>query len=234
MSADTSATDHGLGRVPRVTHLIRRVRVWPHRRHYTAMGILFHWTMAGLIGLQLWLGWRTTWLPAGYDKADAYAFHSHIGLTILVLAGLRFAWRTVVPRPANTEDLPGWQHQAARITHWGLYALMFALPLTGWLMLSATAQAMPIVVFGLVPWPHMPFFEEMTLIERAFWEMIGERAHEFLVWSLLALLALHIGAALQHQFINRDEVMSRMIPWLYEKRRQQPLREPRRGDPPGW
>lgn len=204
--------------------LIQRVRVWPNRRHYTAVGIAFHWSMVGLIALQLFLGWRTTWLPAGYDKVAAYALHGHIGLLILTLASLRLVWRMIVPRPENTEDLPGWQHWAARVTHWVLYGAMFALPLTGWLMLSATARSEPIVIFGLVPWPHMPFFEEMKLIERAGWEDVAENAHEFLVWSLLGLLALHVGAALQHQFVNRDEVLSRMVPWLSRTRRQRPLR----------
>lgn len=203
---------------------IRRVRIWPRRLHYSAAGVTFHWVMAALIVLQLYLGWRTSWLPAGYDKAQAYALHSHVGLAILALASLRFVWRMIVPRPENTEDLPGWRHWGARVTHWALYGAMFALPLTGWLMLSATARDEPIVVFGLLPWPHMPFFEEMALIERAWWEDVAESAHSYLVWSLLALLALHVGATLQHQLIQKDEVLSRMIPWMARKRRGRRLR----------
>lgn len=196
------------------------------RHHYTWVGIGFHWTMAALIFVQLLVGWWSTWAPAGYSKVDIYRLHSDIGLVILILAGFRLTWRVFVRGPEETVDLPEWQYWASRITYWSLYALMFALPLTGWLMLSATAREMELAVFSQISWPHMAFLAESPLAVRATWEERAENLHEFLVWSLLALLVLHIGAAVKHQ-IDGDAVLSRMAPWVARRRGQgRPQSEP--------
>jgi len=133
------------------------------RRRYTAVGITFHWTMAALIFFQIWWGWRTSRLPAGYDKLDAYQLHAEVGAVIFFLALARFAWRMVIPRPINTEDIPGWQHIAAQAIHWAFYALMVLLPLTGWFMLAgAFSQAPTVAPWGLA-WPAPP---AMPIVQR--------------------------------------------------------------------
>lgn len=192
------------------------------RPHYHPIGITFHWLMAALVFTQLWWGWRTSVLAPGYDKLDAYGVHALIGVAILLLAFLRAGWRTiapfVLPDLEKPEDLPGWQRFAAEATHIALYALMFALPFTGWLMLSAAAPGGAIALPWGLTWPLLPFVNDLTFMERAWLEQTAERLHFVLVWLMMALVTLHVGAALKHHFIDRDDVLARMIPALSRKR----------------
>lgn len=192
------------------------------RPHYHPIGITFHWLMAALVFVQLWWGWRTSLLAPGYDKLDAYGVHALIGVAILLLAFLRAGWRTiapfVLPDLEKPEDLPGWQRFAAEATHIGLYILMFALPLTGWLMLSAGAPRGEIALAWNWSWPVLPFVEDRAFVERAQLEQTAERLHFALVWIMMALVALHVGASLKHYFIDRDDVLARMIPMLSRSR----------------
>lgn len=187
------------------------------RPHYHPIGITFHWLMAAMVLTQLWWGWRTSALPPGYDKLDAYSVHALLGALILGLAFLRAAWRSIapfiLPELEKPEDMPGWQHLAAEVTHIALYALMFALPLSGWLMLSAAATDKIALPWG---WrlPALPFVGDMTFVERAHLEQRAENVHLALVCLMMALVAVHIGAALKHHFIDRDDVLARMIPML--------------------
>jgi len=180
--------------------------------HYHPVGIFFHWLMAVMVFAQLWWGWRTAFLMAGYDKADAYVVHAQLGAAILLAAFLRLGWRIiapfVAPRLEAPEDLPGWQRLTAEVTHWLLYALMIALPLSGLLMIGATAPETLERALGL------PGFRNMDFTARAQLEHFAERAHFVLVWGLMGLVALHVGAALKHHFVDRDDVLARMIPWL--------------------
>jgi cytochrome b561 len=181
-------------------------------RHYPPVSIFFHWLMAGLVFTQLWWGWRTSALAAGYDKDDAYVVHAQIGATILVVAILRLGWRLlmpfVAPRLEAPEDLPGWQRLAAELTHMALYALMIGLPVSGLTMIAATAPETLDRALGLQG------FRNLDLVARARIEHVAETAHFIFIWSIVALLVVHIGAALKHHFIDRDDVLARMIPLL--------------------
>jgi len=180
--------------------------------HYHPIGIAFHWLMAGMIGLQLWWGWRTSSMTAGHEKADAYVLHAQLGLLILLIAFLRLSWRIIAPFVAphleKPEDLPGWQRLAAEVTHWALYALMVTLPLSGLLMIGATAPETMEQAFGV------RVFADMDFVARAQLEHFMERTHFVLIWLMSGLIAVHIGAALKHHFVDRDDVLARMIPWL--------------------
>jgi cytochrome b561 len=99
--------------------------------------------------------------------------------------------------------MPRWQEAAARLNHWALYALLFALPVTGWLMSSAANR--PASWFGLVQLPDFVAPDEG--LEEAF-----EAAHHFLVNALFVLAGLHVAAALKHQFLDRDGLLFRMLP----------------------
>ncbi len=180
--------------------------------HYHPIGIFFHWLMAAMVFAQLWWGWRTSTLMAGYEKADAYVVHAQLGGAILFVVCLRLGWRIiapfVAPRLEAPEDLPGWQHLAAGITHWALYALMIALPVSGLLMLSATAPETLERAFGIAG------FANMDIEQRARIEHLMERTHFVMIWGMAGLIAIHAGAALKHHFIDGDDVLSRMIPWL--------------------
>lgn len=180
--------------------------------HYHAVGIFFHWLMAAMVFTQLWWGWRTSSLMAGSDKFDAYVIHAQLGAAILLVAFLRLGWRIIAPFVApkleEAEDLPGWQRIAAEAVHWGLYALLIALPVSGLLMIGSTAPETMERALGFSG------FRDLDFEARAQLEHFMERAHFVMIWGMLALLAMHIGAALKHHFIDRDDVLARMIPWL--------------------
>lgn len=180
--------------------------------HYHPVGIFFHWLMAVMVIVQLWWGWRTSALMAGYEKADAYVLHAQLGAAIMLVAFMRLGWRViapfVAPRLEQPEDLPGWQRLAAELIHWALYALMIVLPLTGLLMIGATAPETMERALGLSG------FRDMDVVERAQLEHLMERTHFVLVWGMSGLILMHVGAALKHHFVDRDDVLARMIPWL--------------------
>jgi cytochrome b561 len=187
------------------------------RPHYHPIGISFHWAMAALVLFQLGWGWWVSFLPAGYDKLEGYAIHALVGLVLLSLAFMRAGWRMIapfiLPELEKPEDLPGWQRLGAEFTHFALYGVMFALPVTGWLMISQSSGGQIVLPWGWTA-PVFPWPTDLTFVERARWEQMAESAHLALVWITMALLAMHIGAALKHQFIDKDTVMARMIPWL--------------------
>jgi cytochrome b561 len=174
--------------------------------------------MAGLVIFQLWWGWRTTWIPPGYDKLDAYEVHALVGAVLLILATMRGGWRIIAPflLPAleEPEDFPGWQKRASQLTHIALYACMFAMPVSGWLMLSLSSPEAGIALPWGWTWPVLPFVQDLAFVERARLEQAAESAHLWIAWFMLGLVVLHVGAALQHQIIKQDEVLARMIPWL--------------------
>jgi cytochrome b561 len=206
-------------------------------KRYSYLGITFHWTMAALVSLQLGAGWWMQRLPAGYGKFEAYQRHVELGFLILLLAVLRVAWRIRTPKPPYTEEveqLPDWQHVAARLTHLGLYALMVALPLTGWIALFALQPHVRFELFGLGPAPVPPGLSDLPLARADRVEGSFELAHTVLVWTLVVTIVLHIGAALKHHFIDRDPVLTRMAPILEELPEpgdeiEPPTPEPERG-----
>ncbi len=180
--------------------------------HYHPIGITFHWVMAALVFFQLWWGWRTTLLDPGYDKADGYVVHAQVGATILIVAVMRLGWRMIAPFVApkleEIEDLPGWQRLAAEAVHWGLYVMMIVLPVSGLLMMAATAPEVLERALGLSA------FRNLDFVTRAQIEHCAETVHLASVWTIMGLLAGHVGAALKHHFIDRDDVLARMIPLL--------------------
>lgn len=178
--------------------------------HYGRVAIAFHWAIALCIAGQIALGWRLHDL-AGPAKFSAYQLHKSIGLTILVLSLGRLAWRLLNP-PPRAIPLPHWQALASAAVHGGLYAIMLGLPLTGWLMVSTSRTAVPTRVFGILPWPAIPGASSLGPGARQTWNAVGGEGHVILVWTTVALLALHIGAVVKHQLVDRDVVFARMAP----------------------
>lgn len=146
-------------------------------------------------------------------KFDLYQLHKSFGLSILALALFRLGWRLTHRAPALPTAMPGWQKLAARGLHWVFYALMILTPLAGWAIVSVSPTDIPTKWFGIFTVPHLPFFGGET--SRALEDMMEER-HEILAFAILYLLALHVAAALKHQFFDKDGVMSSIIP---EKKR---------------
>jgi cytochrome b561 len=189
---------------------------------FSPVAIVFHWTMAALVLFQLGWGWWMGRLPVGGDKTRAYDVHYGVGILMLVLVVGRAAWRAFAPGPVNDADKPGWESTAAHITHYVFYAALFGLPLSGWLMVSATGREVDLALLGVVPWPLLPL-PDVSNAGRDVLEAGAEWAHFALIVSLLLLIPIHVGGALKHQFVDQDDVMHGMLPVL-----PKPCRRPSR------
>ena len=170
---------------------------------YGSVAQTLHWVVVALLVVQVTLGKIADGLPLGIEKLAVMARHKSFGITILGLALIRLAWR-LIDRPPPPPPMPRWQLVAARLNHWALYGLLFALPLTGWLMSSAANR--PASWFGLAQLPD--FIAPDTRLKELF-----EDLHHYFIYALFALVGLHVAAALKHQFIDRDGLIFRMLPW---------------------
>lgn len=168
---------------------------------------LLHWTVAVLILVMAYLGLTMGDLPNGPDKIKTYALHKSIGITILALVALRLLWRLYAGTPRPVPGSPRWQERIASLTHSAIYLLLFAIPLSGWVLNSAAG--FPLRWFGLVNLPHI-VGESHDLHE------LAEEAHELMFWVLALLVVAHAGAAFYHHIFQRDATLARMLPrgWL--------------------
>ncbi len=171
---------------------------------YTAVAQSFHWIIAALIVTQFTLAWMADDLPLGMHKLALLARHKSFGMTVLMLAILRLLWRLKNPPPALPADMKPIERWLAKATHIGFYVLLFAMPLTGWMMSSAKNYS--VSWFGLFTWPNL-IGQNDTAFE------FLKSTHEILSDALFALAALHILAALKHHFWNKDDVFTRMLPF---------------------
>jgi cytochrome b561 len=173
--------------------------------HWGSLAKAFHWTIVLLLLAQGTLGLVMVNLPKKPGVIPYFTFHKSLGLTILLLAVLRLAWRAFDRRPEAPASIPQGQVIAARIGHALLYGLLFAVPLSGWLFDSATALR-PLYWWGLVQVPSLTGGADPGLKD------IAREAHEWLFWALVLVAPGHAAAALVHHFFNRDDVLRRMLP----------------------
>jgi cytochrome b561 len=168
---------------------------------------LLHWAIAILILVMAYLGLTMGDLPNGPDKINTYALHKSIGITILALVALRLLWRFYAGTPRPVPGSPRWQERIASLTHWAIYTLLFAIPLSGWVLNSAAG--FPLQWFHLVNLPHI-VDKNHGLHE------LAEEAHEIMFWALALLVVAHAGAAFYHHLFQRDATLARMLPrgWL--------------------
>ncbi len=162
-----------------------------------------HWLMALLLAGLVSLGVYMSGLPMSPEKFQYYAWHKWAGVTAFVLVCVRLAWRLVHPAPALPGSMTALSRVAAQAGHVALYGLMVAVPLTGWLMSSA--KGFQTVWFGVLPIPD--------LLGRD--KELGDaltQVHVALNWTMVALVAGHVAAALYHQFVLRDGTLRRMVP----------------------
>ena len=170
---------------------------------YTATAIALHWIMAaGLIGA-FGLGVYMHELPFSPDKLRLYSWHKWAGVTLFMLVLARIAWRAGHRPPALPATMSPLTRHAATLVHLALYLLMLAIPISGWLMSSAKGVAT--VWFGVLPLP------DLVAKDKALGDLLFE-VHKALNLSLLALVIAHVGAALKHRFVDRDDVLARMLP----------------------
>lgn len=175
----------------------------PDRYSHTAIAL--HWIIALLIFATFPLGVYMHELPFSPDKLRLYSYHKWIGVSIFLLAVLRVTWRSTHRPPPLPAAMPRWEKLAAGTVHYLLYALLLAVPLSGWLMSSA--KGVQTVWFGVLPLP------DLLAKDKELGDLLKE-VHEYLNFVLLGLVLAHVGAALKHHFIEHDGILARMIPFL--------------------
>lgn len=175
-------------------------------RRYSNVAVTIHWLTVALILLQVWLGFTFHDLEPGPQRMELFTWHKTIGATILVVTLIRLAYRLMNPPPPYPPDLPRWRRLAAVWNHRAFYFLLIALPLTGLIAVSGRTEGWFTPLVGGIPLPVVPGVDEGT------GELSGG-VHEVLVWSTIALLVLHVGAALFQQFVEHDRTAARMPPF---------------------
>ncbi len=177
---------------------------------YTRVAIALHWIVATVILCTFLLGLYMSRLPFSPLKLRLYSYHKWIGISIFLLVVFRLLWRLTHRAPPHPPDMPRWQRHAANASHWLLYGLTLVIPISGWLMSSASG--IKVVYFGLIPLPDL-LEKNKPLAEQLVW------VHDALNYLMLAVVVLHVAAALKHHFLDRDDVLNRMVPVIKPRSR---------------
>ena len=175
------------------------------RNRYSTVSLVLHWLIAALVVTQIGLI-AAHEATEGSISREYVNLHKSVGLSILVLTLIRLGWRIANPAIPLPDSTPRWQKLVARGTHVLFYAFLIAMPLVGWAASSAAGR--DILWFGLFEWPALPIGGGR--------ETAGQLMdlHELAAKLLIALVVLHILGALKHHFIDRDNVLHRMIPLI--------------------
>ena len=168
---------------------------------YSRGAIAFHWTIAVLVIFNLVVGLLHESVPALRALMPA---HKAVGITVLALTLGRILWRVTYRPPPLPLGMPGWERAAAHVSHWAFYLLLFALPLTGWAMVSPGVAKRPLSWFGLFDVPPLPVSDATS--------DVAHTGHVVLGWLFAVLVVIHVAAALRHHFLLRDAVLGRMLP----------------------
>lgn len=175
---------------------------------YGGIAIALHWLVALLIFAGWGMGVYMVDLKLSPDKLKLYSWHKWIGVTVLLLACLRVAWRVTHAPPPPNPDHPRWQRRAAGAAHLGLYLLLFAIPLSGWMFSSASGY--PVKYFGIIPLPDLVGKDKALA-------GVLQQTHELLGGLLVLILAAHVVGALKHHFFDRDDTLARMLPGIRKR-----------------
>jgi cytochrome b561 len=173
-------------------------------RSWGSLSKALHWLIVLLIINQWVIGSRADALPNGIAKLQTLAWHKSFGMTILFIAVVRLVWRLLNPTPDLTTETKPWERVLAKISHFLLYGFIFAMPLTGWLMSSA--KNYPVSWFKLFQFPDL-----VAPSEQLFRQM--QDLHHLLFSALVVVALLHIAGALKHHFIDKNDVLKRMLPF---------------------
>jgi cytochrome b561 len=180
-------------------------------RRYTGLAVALHWLIAAGIVANVALAWLWPHLADGAVR-PAIDAHKSIGITVLGLALMRLLWRLAHRPPAYPAGYRPWERTASHAVHGLLYLLIFAMPLTGWIMDSAWKDAAthPMAWFGLFQWPRIGFFMHLDPALRDRMHDLFGAAHVWGAYALYALFVLHVGGALKHQWLDRERELQRM------------------------
>lgn len=168
-----------------------------------AVAQLLHWSIVVLMAIQVALGLTLKTLHPGPTFFAIINTHKSIGITILALAAIRLLWRWANPVPALPGNLEPYERVLAHVTHAGLYVIIFAMPLSGWI--GSSAHGFTVKWFGLFAVPN-PVSKDLPLSG-----LMGE-LHTALAIAFGLIVAVHIAAAFKHHFVLRDDTLRRMLP----------------------
>jgi cytochrome b561 len=184
------------------------------RNRYSSVAIALHWTIAALIIFNLVTGLLHDDLSKA-TNAWLMPLHFSSGLTVLVLSVVRVGWRLAHPAPPHLPGIRRHEKILAAITYALFYILMLAMPLTGWMLISAhpaNPAKPPFLLWGVVPWPMIGFLQTMAAPgQKQAHETLGN-LHQWGGYTMIGLLALHIAGAMKHQFLDRVPEVQRMVP----------------------
>jgi cytochrome b561 len=185
------------------------------RSSYSRAAIALHWLIAllliGNFAGGLFMGDLLAPTATPEQKQLGFKiiqFHKSMGLTILMLSLLRLSVRLVGGTPPLPGHMTPLERFLAKATHWGFYAVMILVPLTGWIMVSASPLGFPTIWFGLFEWPHLPIETSKATSSAA------SEVHEIIAFAGAGLFLLHVAAALKHHYMDRDDVLARMLPFV--------------------
>lgn len=175
--------------------------------NWGAIAKFFHWLIALLIIGNMGLGYWADSLSLSPTKVEAFYWHKTTGLTVLWLAVLRLLWRFTNPAPRLPPGMAGWERFLAHASHFLLYVLMIAMPVSGWII-NSTAN-FPLDLYGVIPVPDLvPKGPNESAIGD-----VAKAAHYWMFIAICVLLVLHVAGALKHHVINGDPVLKRMLPF---------------------
>lgn len=170
-----------------------------------SLSMAFHWlTLLLIAGLMLAGFFRG--VPEDIStRATIMQMHKSFGITVLALTVLRIVWRHMGPVPPMPDNIKPYETALAKLAHVGLYVLLFAMPIVGWLVISTSTRGIPTEVFGLFTLPSIASPDEAM-------HKVWEEVHEILAWVMLALIAIHAAGAIKHHHVLKDDVLTRMLP----------------------
>lgn len=194
---------------------------------YTAIAVTLHWIIAFMIVGLILVGWQMGDMePGAPGQEQLYQLHKSFGISLLILTVARIAWRVLNPPPPLPAEMKGWERTASHAVHFGFYALMLAMPLSGWLYVSTAYDFdVPTVLFGVVSWPDLP---GVGFLANPAGHGAVEFVHSKLAWVAIGLLVLHVAGALKHDLLDEEGVLHRMLPGLFDPSAG-PARAPRGG-----
>jgi cytochrome b561 len=175
-------------------------------QRYSNTAVTFHWITVALVLTQAYLGFTFALSDEGPARDAVFVWHKSVGVVILLLTLVRLAYRLKNPPPPFPPELPAWERYAATWNHWLFYTLLIAMPIVGFVAVSGFANGPTTPLVGGIQVPVIPGISKET------GEMAGE-IHELAAWLLVALIVIHIAAALKHQFVDRWRGAARMPPF---------------------
>lgn len=179
---------------------------------YTKTAIMLHWLIAVMIIGQLVGGKIMMWMDPKPLKFEIFQLHKSFGFIILGLSIARLLWRLSHKAPALPAGMKPIERIGAHASHIGFYVLMIGIPLSGWIMVSASTTRITTKIFKRVKVPDFP-----GVTRSEYMETLTENIHDKLAMIMIFLIGLHVAAALKHHFINKDDVLTRMVPRLGKK-----------------